>query len=217
MSSKLILYFTAASPPARATLLLARYLNLDVELKEVSLLTGEQHSEEFAKLNPNRKVPVLIDGDFVLTESRAILAYLVNSRKPGSDLYPTEPKASAKVDQRLYYDATIVFGKLAALVVSLCFQLIKINYLQLCNCFQRPGIFGGVKICDQQLKDDVREVLKVLNGFLDGAKYFAGDKLTIADFSIVTNVASFAVSVQILNVFFTMFSNQFSFRKWVTT
>lgn len=119
MSSNLTLYFTSGSPPARATLLLARYLQLDIELKEVNLVEGEQHSDEFVKLNPNRKVPILIDGDFVLTESRAILAYLMNSRKPGSDLYPTDTKLRAIVDQHLYYDATVVFGKLAALVVSL--------------------------------------------------------------------------------------------------
>lgn len=118
MAPKLTLYFTAASPPARACLFLTQYLNIDVELKEVNLLNGEQHSEEFVKLNPAKKIPVLIDGDFVLTESRAILAYLVSSRKAGSDLYPTDPKARALVDQRLYYDATVVFLKLAQLVVN---------------------------------------------------------------------------------------------------
>lgn len=116
--TKLSLYFTAGSPPARATLFLARYLNIDIEVKQLNLIAGEQHSEEFAKLNPMKKVPVLIDGDFVLSESRAILAYLVSSRKAGSDLLPSDPKARAIVDQRLYYDATVVFIKLITLVVS---------------------------------------------------------------------------------------------------
>jgi glutathione S-transferase len=118
MASKLTLYFAPGSPPARACLLLARYMKLDIEVKHVKLETGEQHSEEFKKLNPNSKVPVLVDGDFVLYESRAILAYLVNSRKVGSDLYPSDPKLRAIIDQRLYYDATNVFAKLADLVVS---------------------------------------------------------------------------------------------------
>jgi glutathione S-transferase len=120
----LTLYFTAGSPPARACLLLARYLKIDVELKQVDLTKGEQHTEEFVKLNPARKIPILIDGDFVLTESRAILAYLVNSRKPGNDLYPTDPKVRAVIDQRLYYDATVVFQSLANLVVS--FQIAEV-------------------------------------------------------------------------------------------
>lgn len=118
MPSNLTLYFATGSPPARACLLLARYLKLDIEVKHVNLGGGEQHSDEFKKLNPLSKVPVLVDGEFVLGESRAIMAYLVNSRKPGNDLYPSDPKKRALVDQRLYYDATNVFIKLADLVVS---------------------------------------------------------------------------------------------------
>jgi glutathione S-transferase len=117
MSSKLILYFAAASPPARACLLLARYLDLDVEVIDVNLIAGDQRKPEFLKLNPRNKVPVLVDGDFVLSESRAILAYLVNSRKPGSSLYPVDPKQRAAIDQFLHYDATVVFPSLSALVV----------------------------------------------------------------------------------------------------
>ena len=118
MSSKLTLHFAIGSPPARAILMLARYLKLDIEVVYVDLYGGQQHTAEFMKLNPLRQVPVLVDDDFVLTESRAILAYLVNSREPGSDLYPTEPKARSLVDQRLYYDATVVFEKLMELIVS---------------------------------------------------------------------------------------------------
>lgn len=118
MASKLVLYYAAGSPLARAILLLARYMPLDIELKHVDLIAGEQRSEAITKLNPLQKIPILVDGDFVLCESRAILAYLVNSRKPGSDLYPADPKIRALVDQRLYYDATVVFEKFSALVVS---------------------------------------------------------------------------------------------------
>lgn len=118
MSPKLTLYFSSPSPPSRATLLLLRYLQLDVEVKHVNLGDGEQHSEEYFKLNPLSKVPVLVDDGFVLGESRAILAYLVNSRKPGNDLYPSDPEARALVDERLYHDATNVSSTLSALVVS---------------------------------------------------------------------------------------------------
>lgn len=118
MSSQLTLFFAKASPPARACLLLARYLELDILVKHVNLRDGEQHSADFLKLNPLNKIPVLVDGDFVLSESRAILAYLVNSKKPGSDLYPSDPKIRALIDQRLYFDATAFANKLQDLVVS---------------------------------------------------------------------------------------------------
>lgn len=118
MASSLTFYHAIGSPPSRATLMLIRKLELNVEVKLVNLAAGEQNDPEYLKLNPLHQVPVLIDGDFVLTESRAIQAYLVNKFCPGSDLYPLDPKARAVVDQRLYYDATVVFESNASIIVS---------------------------------------------------------------------------------------------------
>lgn len=118
MAPKLTLYMAYGSPPSRACFLLMKYLKLDFELKEVDLVDGEQKGEAFRKINPVGKVPVLVEDDFVLVESRAIMAYLVNTRSPGSDLYPTDHKKRALVDSHLYYDATVVFERLADLVVN---------------------------------------------------------------------------------------------------
>lgn len=117
MSSSLKFYHAIGSPPSRGCLMLIRKLALNAEVKLVNLAAGEQNDPEFLKLNPMHQVPVLVDGDFVLSESRAILAYLVNSRQPGSSLYPTDPQARAVVDQRLYYDATVVFESNAQIIV----------------------------------------------------------------------------------------------------
>ena len=106
------------SPPARAVLLAVRNLGLDVELVNVNLFSGEHLTPEFIKLNPTHQIPVLTDGDFVVSESRAIMAYLANSRKPGSSLYPTDPKKRAIIDQRMYFDATTVFPRNCAIAVS---------------------------------------------------------------------------------------------------
>lgn len=118
MASCLKFYHAIGSPPSRATLMLIRKLDLKVEVILVNLAAGEQNDPEFLKLNPLHQVPVLVDGDFVLTESRAIQAYLVNKFCPGSELYPAEPKARATVDQRLYFDATVVFESNASIIVS---------------------------------------------------------------------------------------------------
>lgn len=105
------------SPPSRAVLQTIRILGLDVEVTNVDLMQGENKSPEYLKLNPMHQVPVLVDGDFVLTESRAIMAYLVNSYKPGSNLYPIDPKKRALIDQRLYFDCVNFFELAASILV----------------------------------------------------------------------------------------------------
>ena len=114
-----VLYYTQISPPARACLLTIRNLNLNVDIINVDLFAGEHLKDEFLKLNPLHQVPVLIDDDLVMSESRAIMCYLVNSKKPGDTLYPKDPKLRAKIDQRLYYDTTVVFENNAEVIVSL--------------------------------------------------------------------------------------------------
>jgi len=60
---------------------------------------------QFRALNPNGLVPVLIDGDFVLWESNSIIRYLAN-QYGGDALYPAEPKARARIDQWIDWQAS---------------------------------------------------------------------------------------------------------------
>lgn len=60
----------------------------------VNLFKGEGRKPEFLALNPGGKLPVLVDGDFVLTESGAIVAYLAD-KFPASGLLPADPKLRA--------------------------------------------------------------------------------------------------------------------------
>lgn len=119
MPDKIVLYFTAGSPPSRACIHLSRIFNIEVELKNVNVIEGDLQTEWFKKLNPVKKIPVMVDNGFVLAESRAILTYIVNKWKPGSSWYPSDVEKRAIIDQRLYFDATIVFPSLAGVVVTL--------------------------------------------------------------------------------------------------
>lgn len=68
-------YFNAAPNPMKVALFLEeaglRYRALPVDTRK-----GEQHEARFRALNPNGKVPVLVDGDAVIFDSNAILLYL---------------------------------------------------------------------------------------------------------------------------------------------
>jgi glutathione S-transferase len=65
-------------PPSRAVraMWLLNELGLEYEMLSVNVLSGENRTETFLGLNPAAKVPVLVDGTTVMTESVAIQLYL---------------------------------------------------------------------------------------------------------------------------------------------
>lgn len=66
----------------------------------VKLHKGEQNSPEYKALNPRGQVPVLVDGDAVITQILAIVGYL-DARFPQQGFLPQEPLARAKVMETL--------------------------------------------------------------------------------------------------------------------
>lgn len=74
----------------------------------MDLSKGEHLTPEFLKINPLHQIPVLVDGDFKVSDSRAIACYLVNKKREESSLYPRDPQKRALIDQGLYMDASYV-------------------------------------------------------------------------------------------------------------
>ena len=71
------------------------------------------------QLNPQHAIPVLVDGDFVISESRAAAAYLVTTYGwEGCTFYPSDPKLRAIIDQRLYFDMGTFYKALFDCCVS---------------------------------------------------------------------------------------------------
>ena len=94
------LYVFPPSPRALKVRALVRHLNLEVEECLVDLFKGEQRAPAYAALNPNMRMPVLEDGDYVLWESNAILQYLA-AQKPESGLWPSDIRGQADVSRWL--------------------------------------------------------------------------------------------------------------------
>lgn len=92
------------SSNSRKVLMTAYLLGLRPELIHVDLAKGEQRAADFVAINPNGKVPVMVDEDFVLFESHAIMAYLCD-KTPGQTLYPRELRARADVNKWMFWSA----------------------------------------------------------------------------------------------------------------
>ncbi|XP_013142208.1 PREDICTED: glutathione S-transferase 1-1-like [Papilio polytes] len=147
------LYYVPGSPPCRAVLLTARALNLNLNLKLVDLHHGEHLKPEYLKLNPQHTVPTLVDDGLALSESRAIITYLVNKYGKASGLYPEEARARALVDQRLYFDVGTLYQRFSE--------------------YFYPQVFAGAP-ADKEKAAKVEDALKILDVFLEGQKYVGG-------------------------------------------
>ncbi|MEE3627611.1 glutathione S-transferase N-terminal domain-containing protein [Nitrospirillum sp. BR 11752] len=135
-------------------------LGLDYELHGVNVRKGEQKAPDFVVLNPNAKVPVLVDGDLVLTESAAILVHL--AEKTGR-LLPLSGEGRARVFEQLFFHAS-----------------------GLSPAFGQSGFFQRFAaepqpIAIERFLGEAMRTVSVLDGVLSRHRYAAGDRFTIAD------------------------------------
>jgi len=165
------LYNANLSPNALRVRAVAHELGIPLEIVEVDLRKGENRSEAFLALNPNAKVPVLIDDDFVLWESRAINAYLA-SLKPDRGLHPDDPRKRAVVDQWSYWQAIHLGPAMQRVVFE---RLLKSKF-----GMGEPD----EKALEGPLKD-IAQFLAVLDANLSGKDWVAGE-LSVADFAVAS-------------------------------
>jgi glutathione S-transferase len=78
-----------------------RELDLAFERIDAGMAFGRNHDPDYLAMNPNARVPTLVDGDFVLWESNSVMRYLVLAYGNGSPIYPSAPKVRAGVDRWL--------------------------------------------------------------------------------------------------------------------
>jgi len=80
-------------------------LGVDFEAVTVDLVKGEHRRPEFLRINPAGRVPVLVDGDAVVTESVAIVQYLA-AKYPEKALLPTDAHERAQLDRWMLFTVT---------------------------------------------------------------------------------------------------------------
>jgi glutathione S-transferase len=68
---------------------------------DAGMAFGRNQEPDYLAMNPNGRIPTLVDGDFVLWESNSIMRYLALAYRPQSTLYPSAPRRRAAVDRWL--------------------------------------------------------------------------------------------------------------------
>jgi len=96
-------YYNLAPNPTKVALALEE-MGLQYELVPVDTRKGEQHTPAFLAVNPNAKVPAIVDGDAVVFDSNAILLYL--AEKTGKFLPKDRPGARGEMLSWLMFVAT---------------------------------------------------------------------------------------------------------------
>jgi glutathione S-transferase len=168
----LILYGSDLSSPANKVRFTANALALDYEYKVVRLRDGEHQTEEFKKLHPAGKVPVINDNGFVLFESNAIIKYL--AQKVKSPLYPTDLQTRALVDQWMDFTSFHVGVALTRVVFNRVFApLLKMDV-------DERSIEEGLTF--------LQRFLPVVDQQLGKYPYFVSENLTLADINLLATL-----------------------------
>jgi glutathione S-transferase len=165
------LYSSPMSPNALRTRAVAFELGLEPEIVDVNIREGANRKPDYLAINPNGKVPALVDGDVVLWESRAINGYLA-SLKPEVGLYPAEPAARALVEQWSNWQAI----HLGPAMQKVAFERVM------------KKIFGRGEPDEASIAGDIKtvaELLAVLDAALAGKQWITGS-LSLADFALAT-------------------------------
>jgi glutathione S-transferase len=145
-----------------------QHLGIDAEIAEMDMAGLKK--PEFLAINPNGKVPTLVDGDFKLWESRSMMQY-VASKKPGNALWPNDPKLQADIARWQFWEASHLSKGTGAFAFE---KLFKKIFMKLDA--DPVALAAGEK--------EWHTFAPVLNAHLETHKWLVGDALTLADFSV---------------------------------
>jgi glutathione S-transferase len=165
------LYYSDVLAP-RKTCALIKYLKLPVDFVYLRLQKGEHKKPEYLALNPNGKVPTLVDGDKVLWEADAILCHLANHA--GSGLWP-EGDLQAEVVSWFSWNSQHFIQSGGALYFEFVIK-------------SRFNIGPPDTAAVEKATKSFRAQAGVLNDHLKDRKWLVGDQLSVADFSVAVTL-----------------------------
>lgn len=154
-------------PPTRSARVLWALRELDVEFESINVdqTRGEHRRPEFLALNPAGKLPALVDGDFVLTESVAIVLYLAE-KYPEKGLLPAGLRARAEAFRWLLFTATELEQPLWRIA-------------------RHTHVYPPEKRLAAEItlaRQDFLDMAAVLEEHMDGREFLVGNHVTVADF-----------------------------------
>src|SRR5271165_1763883 len=164
------LYGFTASPNTWKVRALAAYLKLPLEFEFVDLTKGVQYAPAYLALNPTGRTPTLVDGDFKLWESNAILQYIAG--KSANTLWPNDARTRADISRWQFWQLAHWGGEACS---PLTFQRLVKKLLNL-GPPDEAVVAKGTECFNKEAK--------MLDAHLAKQKYLVGDALTIADFAV---------------------------------
>lgn len=145
-------------------------VGISYEAKSVSFKERENKSEAYLELNPNGKVPVLVDGDFKIWESMAINFYLADKYKP--ELLGRDPMDRGLVQQWTIWS----IAELQAPIIDIFIQLVFVP--------EERRNLEFIKKAQEKLP----KLLDVLEKKLSAKQYLVSESFTLADLNTASVV-----------------------------
>ncbi|PMR72070.1 glutathione S-transferase family protein [Billgrantia endophytica] len=156
------------TPPTRTLRVIWMLNELDLEYEQVpvALMQGEHLQPDFLALNAAAKVPVLVDGNQVITESAAIQLYLAE-KYPQAGFIPSAVEERAQMYRWIFFLMTEIEPPL--------WRIARHTFL-----------YPDEKRLPQDVdlaRQECREMLAVLERHMQEREYVVGDRLSVADFN----------------------------------
>jgi len=166
------IYGANLSAPANKVRMTANTLEMEYDYIQVNIRKGEHREEEYLKMHPAGKVPVINDNGFILFESDAIIKYLAICEF--LNLYPEDIKQRALIDQWIDFTGIHVNGAMGRVVFNRVF-----------------ASFANVPSDKRSMSDGVKflaRFLPVIDRQLSKAKYLVGEQFSLADIALLATL-----------------------------